>query len=198
MAAVLGLDPGPYRGTYKLIGGALCLDFANLVSYRGTARQHDWLSPEGNAARWREAVALPHAALDGVSELVGFREILARAFLAVADGQTPDPECLGRIRTAALASRERARLEFPRGATHAAWVDDTPRLTGLLALDAVQLLTSSESLPRVRACQECRWVFLDTSRNRSRRWCDPADCGNRARQRRHYSSTQRTGAAADD
>lgn len=31
----------------------------------------------------------------------------------------------------------------------------------------------------------CRWIFLDGSRNRSRRWCDMAACGNRAKVARH-------------
>ncbi|HUG86040.1 MAG TPA: CGNR zinc finger domain-containing protein, partial [Euzebya sp.] len=60
------------------------------------------------------------------------------------------------------------------------------------ALDAASLLTSPDALARLAACGECRWLFLDQTRNRSRRWCDPADCGNRTRQRRHYQRHQRT------
>ena len=39
--------------------------------------------------------------------------------------------------------------------------------------------------PRVKACAspECRWGYLDASRNRSRRWCEMAGCGNRAKSR---------------
>ena len=57
-----------------------------------------------------------------------------------------------------------------------------------LAVDASDLLTSTD-LDRVRECSgdTCSWLFLDRSRNRSRRWCDMADCGNRAKARRHYS-----------
>lgn len=42
---------------------------------------------------------------------------------------------------------------------------------------------------RVRLCgnPHCRLIFLDVSRNRSRRWCDSAGCGNRDRVRRHRS-----------
>jgi predicted RNA-binding Zn ribbon-like protein len=37
--------------------------------------------------------------------------------------------------------------------------------------------------PRFKACRgdDCRWVFIDGSRNTSRRWCDMANCGNRAK-----------------
>jgi len=53
--------------------------------------------------------------------------------------------------------------------------------------DAAGLLTS-EKLDRVEECADdrCGWLFLDVSRNRSRRWCAMEDCGNRAKARRHY------------
>ncbi|HEY6056808.1 MAG TPA: CGNR zinc finger domain-containing protein [Candidatus Limnocylindrales bacterium] len=40
---------------------------------------------------------------------------------------------------------------------------------------------------RLRLCGNplCRLVFLDSSRNGSRRWCDTTGCGNRARVRRY-------------
>jgi len=43
-------------------------------------------------------------------------------------------------------------------------------------------------LGRVRECDgaACTWLFLDQSRNRSRRWCSMESCGNRAKARRHY------------
>jgi predicted RNA-binding Zn ribbon-like protein len=55
-----------------------------------------------------------------------------------------------------------------------------------VADSAAELLTS-DSLPRVRQCGglNCGWLFLDTTRNRSRRWCDMKDCGNRAKVRRY-------------
>ena len=53
---------------------------------------------------------------------------------------------------------------------------------------AAELLVSGE-LSRVRTCANdtCGWLFMDTSKNRSRRWCDMNDCGNRAKARRHYA-----------
>jgi predicted RNA-binding Zn ribbon-like protein len=190
MTAAVHLDPGPYRGTYKLIGGAPSLDFANLVSYRDTDRQHDWLEPEENIVEWQRAAGLGHAAAGDVAELLDLRELLARVFLAVADARTPGAADVAWIGTQSAAAQGRARLTLAPGNRQAVWHDDALRLTGTLALDAAELLTSPERLGRVRACGGCRWVFLDGTRNRSRRWCDPADCGNRARQRRHYAKHQ--------
>jgi predicted RNA-binding Zn ribbon-like protein len=58
----------------------------------------------------------------------------------------------------------------------------------IVAQSASDLLVSSE-LGRVRECagERCDWLFLDASRNRSRRWCDMAACGNRAKAQRNYA-----------
>lgn len=55
----------------------------------------------------------------------------------------------------------------------------------VLAHSASRLLTST-SMNRVRSCQNetCRWLFLDTSKNHTRRWCDMRICGNRMKARR--------------
>lgn len=54
-----------------------------------------------------------------------------------------------------------------------------------LALSASDLMTS-EAVHQIRACDnaECRWLFLDTSKNHTRRWCDMKVCGNRMKARR--------------
>jgi CGNR zinc finger len=49
-------------------------------------------------------------------------------------------------------------------------------------------LLASDRLGRIRECgpADCTWLFVDQSRNRSRRWCDMTACGNRMKARRHY------------
>ncbi len=61
----------------------------------------------------------------------------------------------------------------------------------LLALELGRLVTS-EAVLRLHRCEDphCGWVFLDTSRQRNRRWCSSADCGNRNRVRRHYARSR--------
>ncbi|HSH12932.1 MAG TPA: CGNR zinc finger domain-containing protein, partial [Desulfurivibrionaceae bacterium] len=67
------------------------------------------------------------------------------------------------------------------------------RLLWPIVRSAAELLTS-EKLERVGQCagDSCGWLFLDTSRNRSRRWCEMEHCGNRAKARRHYRRQKRT------
>jgi predicted RNA-binding Zn ribbon-like protein len=184
--SVVRLDPGGYAGSYKLIGGASSLDFANLVSYRDTDRHHDWLGPAGNLERWAEATGVTERTVADLEEIRAFRELLARVFLAVADDETPASNDIDTLGAMVAAANLRRRLRFPDGSDAAVWVPAGTSLEDELALDAVAILTSPARLRRVSACAECRWVFLDTTRTHSRRWCDPADCGNRARQRRHY------------
>jgi predicted RNA-binding Zn ribbon-like protein len=59
-----------------------------------------------------------------------------------------------------------------------------------IALSAADLL-ASEKLGSVRRCagDNCAWLFLDESRNHSRRWCDMKICGNRQKARRHYKKS---------
>ena len=38
-------------------------------------------------------------------------------------------------------------------------------------------------LERFKACQSCGWCYYDTTKNRSRRWCDMALCGSREKVR---------------
>jgi predicted RNA-binding Zn ribbon-like protein len=56
-----------------------------------------------------------------------------------------------------------------------------------LAWSAAQLLTSDD-LMRLSCCANprCGWLFLDESRNHSRRWCSMEDCGSRAKSKRYY------------
>lgn len=55
----------------------------------------------------------------------------------------------------------------------------------ILSLQTAALLTS-DAMSRLRACgtETCRWLFLDTSKNHTRRWCDMKICGNRMKARR--------------
>lgn len=186
MADPIPLDPATYSGTYKLIGGMPALDFANLVSYRGTPRAHDWLVPSDNLRRWTHAAGLEVQSPDSLHALVELREALASVLLDLADGKDPRGAALDLVAAAAQRARAREQLDWDADAGAAVWTLWRPSLSDLLALDAARLLTEESKCSRIGACGECRWVYLDTTRNRSRRWCDPADCGNRARQRRHY------------
>jgi predicted RNA-binding Zn ribbon-like protein len=53
-----------------------------------------------------------------------------------------------------------------------------------VARSAVDLLRDGP-LDRLKTCHVCPWLFLDLSRNRSRRWCSMNECGGRDKMRRY-------------
>lgn len=192
------------------IGGSMALDFANTVG--GTrVRPVEYLTDYGALLSWsvasgalraadaealgttaRERPADAGAALEGALVL---REAIYRIFDAVARGDAPGADDL-RVLNARLATAL-AGLEVVPEDGGFAWriPADRSALDAMLdpiARDAAELL-ASDDLDRVKGCggEDCAWLFIDESRNRSRRWCSMADCGNRAKQRRHYRRRRR-------
>jgi predicted RNA-binding Zn ribbon-like protein len=64
----------------------------------------------------------------------------------------------------------------------------------MLAQAASDLLVSSDA-ELVKDCGDpaCRWLFLDVSKNHTRRWCDMKTCGNRMKARRHHARIHESG-----
>lgn len=200
------LDPGDYTGTYDATAGRICLDFANTLSNRLSDEPHEWLDSYNNLLAWgrlvevlsdedarallQEAAAQPEEA-HGVLELaIELRESIYRIFSATASGRSPDATDLDGLNAALAQALPHLRLVQDRDAFTWNWANKGNALDSMLwpvARSAGDLLTSEE-LQRVGECEGdgCGWLFLDMSRNRSRRWCDMGDCGNRAKARRHY------------
>ena len=130
----------------------------------------------------------PSAAAAAFRRAVGLREAIYRIFIAVIKewgAQASDLEILNRELAAA---RARERVVAGEEGFEWEWDRPTPGLDRMLwpvVRSAAELLTSAE-LGFARECQgeDCGWLFLDTSRNRTRRWCDMSDCGNLAKVRR--------------
>lgn len=189
------------------IGGGLSPDFVNTVDWRLREPPVELLKEFSDLLKWgwstgivtlQEARKLkawgeshPRAAAQALAEAREVREAIAGAFQAVARGEALPPMSLARIDEACRAAWA-ARTLKPAGKGGAAWTwrDDssTPhRIAWSAALDAARILTS-EDRERLSECgdAQCGWLFLDTSRNRSRRWCTMQGCGNRNKARNFY------------
>ncbi len=194
----------------ELAGGALALDFANTVGGTHVRPTHDHLRSYADIVRFtemadgldaqtaqrlaRRAQQDPRRAA-AVYELgIALREAIWGVFSALASGEVPREVDLGLIGDAAAAGRARERLVYDRngvGWSLPADGDALERPLWEVACSAADLLTSP-ALDRVKECASttCEWVFLDRSKNRSRRWCDMSDCGNRAKARRFHAKKQ--------
>jgi predicted RNA-binding Zn ribbon-like protein len=189
----------------SLIGGRLSLDFLNTVDAHvplldeklGTYADLVWwalrvggVSDSDAAPLFAAADADPAraaAVLAGAREL---REALFRVFIAARAGEPADDGDVAVINGALARTLGHQRVARGEGGFAWTWeevVVDLERPLWAVVRDAAELLVGGE-LRRVGKCcgDNCDWLYLDTSRNRSRRWCDMQSCGNRAKARRHY------------
>ncbi|HVD30861.1 MAG TPA: ABATE domain-containing protein [Methylomirabilota bacterium] len=189
----------------ELAGGALALDFANTVGGTHVSPTHDHLRSYGDIAsfavlagalspsvakRLAERAERDPRRAAAVYELgIALRESIWAVFSALASGDSPRDPDLALIGDAAAAGAARSRLVYDRdgvGWSLPSDAEDLERPLWDIARSAADILTSDEKRDRVKECASttCEWVFLDRSRNHSRRWCDMSDCGNRAKARR--------------
>lgn len=199
------------RPPFEFVGGHPALDFANTVAWttlgmvnerlRSFADLADWgrtaalLSPAETDALLAQATREPARAAEALARARALRGALHDLFSAVSHGAPPTAACLALLDDTLHESLAHLHLHPAEGAFVWAHDDDESALDAItrrVAWRAAQLLTS-EALARVRACAgaDCGWLFLDTTKNRSRRWCSMRDCGSRAKARRYYERTTR-------
>ena len=187
-------------------GGWLCLDFANTIGSRVNEDSVDKLAGYQELVAWsiekgaltpddaerlnQEAFQRPAEAEVVFHRAIDLREAIYRIFAAAADGRPPRMGDLPILNAAIALAQTRRQLVYTPAGFQWVWIPEQDRLDPMLwpvALSAGELLTSAR-LSRVKECANdtCSWLFVDMSRNRSRRWCDMSDCGNRAKARRHY------------
>ena len=51
-------------------------------------------------------------------------------------------------------------------------------------------LVTSEDISRIKKCPNCGYLFVDNSKNKSRRWCSMEICGNRVKAQRFAKKAQ--------
>jgi predicted RNA-binding Zn ribbon-like protein len=198
-------QPSPSRaGSLTLLGGTLAFDFANTSSGRGWPSHREHLLAARDIVDWAEHVKLLSAAdatwLRGMLEqdraladlllrrALATREDIHAICVEVAAGRAAPALRLDSLARSHAANLAHARLVDEHG--HYVWSWE-PRqwpveaLLGPIVLSALTTLTQGD-LARLKRCknEKCGWVFFDTTKNRSRRWCEMEICGNRAKQKR--------------
>jgi predicted RNA-binding Zn ribbon-like protein len=196
---------------FKLRGGDVSLDFVNTLGWRLTghpgeylrsyedlldwSRQAGLLALEEKEGLFRQATLDPEGAQKTLSRAIALREEIHRLISAHIAGESQDENDLSALNRELSIALSHLRVMPADGAYSWGWdrsgdEGKTPLDSPLwrVAQSAAQLLTS-EKLGRVKLCagEGCGWIFLDESRNSSRRWCDSRDCGNRERVRRHLA-----------
>ena len=189
---------------FDLDGGRLCLDFANTRGQRtgehlnayadllAFARQSGLLT-RAEDQRLQSLARRKPAEADGVLVRArSLRDALYRIFSTIAAGRGPRDADMDHFNTQLLETLRHARVLPSADGFAWGWAGG---LGGALEAplwpivrSAADLLTSAVELDKVRECSagNCAWLFMDTSKNRSRQWCSMQSCGNREKARRHY------------
>jgi predicted RNA-binding Zn ribbon-like protein len=173
-----------------LVGGDPALDLANtLDGPRHGEPTGDHLHDPEDLVAWAVRAGVLEAPVvagaDVLDRVRRLREPVDAVFRALAEGDQPDPRALAQLNELHVEALRHARLAPANEGVEYSWdPDDARRIPWTLAVAAVDLLRSGP-LERLRACHDCRWLFLDTSRNASRRWCSMNECGARAKMRRY-------------
>ena len=185
-----------------MLGGALCLDFANTVNSR-IATAHDYLGSYGDLLGWTAKagaanggeVALlaaaaerqPERASAALEEARALRETIYRVFSCAAVGAQLAELDLAALWEQYAEAIAQARPHLSTGAVTLTWDmgEDLKSVLWPVAYSAGELLRSAE-MRRVKECPGCGWLFVDTSKNGSRRWCSMYTCGTRDKMRRYH------------
>jgi predicted RNA-binding Zn ribbon-like protein len=192
----------------------LCLEFANTVAWHSSPTPEERLHTYDELVRWAEAqnllsqsaarklmgdaAARPASARRALQRAVTLREAIYRIFAASVHGLDPAEADIADLNQAIRKLTDGAQIRRTADGYGWDWNVDPHALDSLLgpvALSAAELLVSKD-LEHVGQCADdrgCGWLFLDTSKNHTRRWCDVRDCGNRARQRRFQERARKPG-----
>lgn len=185
------------------VGGHPALDFVNTVNFwRGDRPGAEYLHGYGELLSWNRLADLIGAADERVlarggarakstalRRAIELRDALHKVFRAIAERRPPPQDALDRLNEVLRDTVRWRRLDAGRDEIRSRWdFDGAPPLAALgpVAWQAADLLEHGP-LDRVKQCPDdegCGWVFLDTSKNRSRTWCSMKTCGNHAKVKR--------------
>lgn len=188
----------------RLLGGRLCMHFVNtiegqtgdqpfdfLISYVALARwsYHAGVLTQADAERLLDtAVSWQADAADVFEHAVQLRRALDGVFRGIARTRAPREQDLAVLQHAYAEALSHAHLTPLDNRFAWSWDHRPDQLTAPLwpvTQSAVDVLTAGQ-LHRIRECAPCGWLFYDTSKNGTRRWCSMEGCGSKAKARRQY------------
>lgn len=179
--------------TWSLVAGDVALDFVNTVGGNDSTAHLDaiagydllllWsvragtLGPDQADRLLRRGRREPAEAQDVIRRARDLRRSLDAVFHDLLAG-APIAPAWARVRPVVAEAVARAEPVQDGGAVGWSWAGvrelDAPLLP---VAHAAAALVTDPQVALLRRCGRCRWLFLDTSRNHGRRWCDMRTCG---------------------
>jgi predicted RNA-binding Zn ribbon-like protein len=189
----------------QLDGGCPAFDFANTISNRNDPDYFDYLPRYDDFIQWIEKIELlPKGKINAITtfskshtrksaetlqQVIEAREVIFKLFSSLAQHQKADTETLDVFNNFLSEALSTIRVEIGRTEIATSFtVSDKTILKEplyLLIKNAFDIL-STQSFERIKACPTCKWLFLDTTKNGKRRWCNMQVCGSNDKARRYY------------
>jgi len=197
------MNPAPPLNKLRIVSFRPSVNFVNTVDPREGEDPVDYTPTYSALALWamrarvvtrmegerliRTAHASKRQAQAAFGRAITLREPLYRVFSALAAHRRPADSELYIIQHAFHEAIEHAQLYQHGQQFHWQVRHDLELISSRIALDVVDLLESglANRLKRCPGSGDCGWIFMDTSKNGTRRWCSMAGCGNRVKARRH-------------
>jgi predicted RNA-binding Zn ribbon-like protein len=197
---------------FEFISGARCLDFANTIHNSRAEDKEEELRAVSDLLQWAKEADLlssadhdrlalhygrnPREAAAALAKGTAIRDLLLSIFAGIANGRSLSSQRLSELNAALAQAPGLLRVHKNPDRIETEWTSAADGLQQVLfaILSSAAELLASDRLARVRECAsvDCTWLFVDESRNRSRRWCDMSACGNRMKARRHYQRAKAT------
>ncbi len=180
----------------SLDGGWLCLDFANTVSGRLPEKGEEYLRSWSDFAAWVKRLGvLPEAEFriwekmpsGDMEEVRALREAIFALFDYQAKNGAIHPGHLETLNDFLHEVYIYTRICQTANGLRRGMIDEphVEKPLWIIALSAETLLLG-DRLSRVKACDNCGWLFLDTSKNGARRWCNMLTCGSQMKAKAWY------------
>lgn len=187
--------------------GNLVLDFTNTAEFHASDEPDENLETYPDLVSWSLEAGLltkveagelllrdeqaPQKSEKSLRKALVLREIIYGIISAAAQGESPKRSDLDKFNRHLSAALGNSQISPSDEGFTWSWQEQelsVDRILWMLVREAANLITS-EDIKRVGECADdrgCGYLFIDTSRNHSRRWCSMEDCGNRAKAQRHY------------
>lgn len=173
----------------RSVGGDPALDFVNTDVFSQGDRSSDVLRSREEFHAWCEHLGIASAIPDEpvLRDAIGVRAAIRSLVEAIADRRAADPEALIALRSAYSDAIGRSAAVLGGDGLEWARESASPRsaLDELVAA-AVDLLRYGR-VDRLKACPGCGFLFLDGTKNGTRRWCSMEDCGTQAKMQRYVA-----------
>ncbi len=198
--------------SFESDAGDVSLDFANTNDWHASDHPIENIYNYVHLVAWGKSVGLvspelatqlsllakehPEDAKHAYTDAIQLRETIYSIFSRRYAGKSISEQDLEILNSVISVAKSHQKLVPAEAKFTWEWKDDhdgTNIIVWKVALSAVDLLTS-DKVSRVRQCEDdrgCGYLFIDVTKNHSRRWCSMDSCGNRAKARRHYSRSKK-------